>query len=418
MKKRKPSEELSNLLFALLNEEQDNMLSELILRSTEKILQEALEGEASDFLGRDWYERNEEFRGWRNGYQRKQCKCAEGRLNLRKPRIRGNSEKFESKIMKKLDSIDDKLRKIALEGYVRGLSTRDIEEVFTDENDDPLLSRSSMSNVTEKLYKEYEEFASRDLSGYDIIYLFIDGVYEAVRKYTRNQAILCCWGICSDGTKVMLHLQAATGESENSWDEFFEDMLSRGLRQPLLVVSDGAAALKKSITKKFPIAKRQRCISHKLRNISNKLPKDSQKEVLDKAREVYYAGDKETADVKAEKFIRRYSDKYPSAVKCFNDDLGACLTHLDFPEGHRKYIRTTNLIERSFVEEKRRTKIIPEHAHEKGAIGLVYSVLIRSALKWRRVKMTELELTQLKHLKELICPEKKNEEKISYELVA
>ena len=97
----------------------------------------------------------------------------------------------------------------------------------------------------------------------------------------------------------------------------------------------------------------------------------------------------------------------------------ACLTHLDFPEGHRRLIRTTNLIERSFVEEKRRTRIIPQHQNEKGAMKLVYGTLIRSAARWQRVTMSDLDLTILKNLKKTIAGKiVSDEDRISYLLAA
>lgn len=126
---------------------------------------------------------------------------------------------------------------------MRGLSTRDIESTFTDREDKALLSRSSVSQMTESLYTEYENFRNRDLSGYDVVYLFVVGVYESVRRYSQNQTILAAWAICSDGQKILLHLAAAGRESESSWGDFFEEMIGRGLRQPLMVTSDGQKGL-------------------------------------------------------------------------------------------------------------------------------------------------------------------------------
>ena len=210
---------------------------------------------------------------------------------------------------------------------------------------------------------------------------------------------------------------ASNSEATSNWETFFQDMLDRGLRQPLLIVSDGAKGVIRAITEKFPKAQRQRCIAHKIRNILSKVPMEVQAEIKGRVRSIYYAPDRVTAETLAESFIRDYTKKYPSMVKCFTDDMTACLTHLDYPEGHRRNIRTTNLIERAFVEEKRRTKIIPQHAHEKGAIGLVFSVLIRASESWRRVGMRELDLEILRNIKKFICPESGESEYLSYKLV-
>ncbi len=418
--KVRPLDELNKQLNAILFSEDNSLISNLILRATEKIIQQALEEEMNDFLGRRWYEHkpDKEFRGYRNGYQKRRFKTSEGTINIQKPRVRDNQETFESNVMQRLDRIEDKIEQIALESYVRGLSTRDIEKTFTDQDGKPLISRTGVSNMSSQLYQQYEEFASRDLSELDVVYLFIDGVYESVKNYTNKQGILCAWAICSNGSKELLHLMASNSEASANWEGFFEDMIGRGLRQPLLIVSDGAKGVIRAISQCFPNAQRQRCIAHKIRNILTKVPMKVEKEIKGRIKSIYYAPDRDTADALSARFISDYAEQFPAMIKCFTDDLSACLTHLEYPEGHRRSIRTTNLIERAFVEEKRRTKIIPQHAHEKGAIGLVFSVLIRASLSWRKVNMSELDKQILKHIRTIISPESADSELISYKLSA
>jgi transposase-like protein len=307
---------------------------------------------------------------------------------------------------------------MALEMYARGLSTRDIEATLTDEAGKPLLSRSSMSRLSEELYAEYEAFATRDLSGLDVVYLFLDGVYEAVRHYTLNQAILCAWGILSDGTKQMIHLEAVGSESRDAWGGFLEDLLARGMPHPLLVVSDGGKGAIAALNKHLPRSKRQRCLTHKLRNIGARAPRDMQDQLLAEAKAVYYAPTRSAAETLAEDFIRTYASSYPGVVKIFSEDLEACLTQLEFPLAHRVFIRTTNLIERAFVEEKRRTKTIPTHVNERGAIKLVFAVLIRASYAWRRVKMTNLDLAHLRTLRAVMCPDEPESKTLSFRLAA
>ena len=307
---------------------------------------------------------------------------------------------------------------MVMETIVRGLSFRDVEECFKDEEGEPLLSRGSMTGIMEEINKEYEEFRRRDLSEIDIVYLFVDGVYESVKKYTKNQTILCCWGVSSNGDKILLGLSAVTSESEISWGDFFEDLLNRGLRQPLLVVSDGNKGIIKAIVKYFPLAYRQRCIAHKMRNIMNKVPIDIQNIIKAEVHNIYYAEDENVAEVRASEFINKYSDKYPEMIRCFTDDLSSCLVQLKFPMTHRRIIRTTNLIERAFVEEKRRTKIIPCHQNEKGMMNLVFGVLIRASRNWNKVKMTETDFTLLRNIRKIILPNDNDMSNISYLVAA
>lgn len=419
--KVKPSEEKTKRLEELLGQEGALVFKDLVKVGMEKILQETLEGEVTEFLGREWYQRNQEgenTKGYRNGYYERSVKTSEGRLHLSAPRLRENDTEFESKILERIEVLEENVKRLSLEMYVRGLSTRDIEETFIDAEGKKLLSKSTVSKLNEKLQQEYEEFSQRDLSMFDVVYMFVDGVYECVRHYTNNQALLCSWAIMSDGTKQIISLMTVESESQTAWEMFFEDMLSRGLRQPLLVVADGSKGAKQAIIRSFPKAHRQRCIAHKMRNLVVKLPRDKQKEIIKEVRAVYYALEYDEAKVLAANFIEKYINQYPSMVKCFTEDLESCLTHLRFPKEHRQYIRTTNLIERAFEEEKRRTKVFPQHQSEKALTGLVYAVLWRASKKWYRITMTDTDLVLLKNIRKLICPNDLGSKLVSYCLAA
>jgi transposase-like protein len=406
-KKIRPSEKKSKQLQEILEREGMLEIEEFHRLGQEKLYQEALEAEVDEFLDRKWHKPMEKGTqgGYRNGYYSRKVSVPGSRLSLSVPRVRKTRSKFVSRLLKGCVHITEKLKTLALEMYVRGLSTRDIEEAFVDEKGEPFFGRNGVSQLSQRLYEEYQAFSQRDLSSLDVVYLFVDGVYEAVRKYTNGQALLCAWAICSDGKKRFLHLSAVQSESQEAWTAFFEDMQRRGLRQPLLVISDGGLGVVGAIQRRFPKADRQRCIAHKLRNLSAKLPKDISALVLPEFKAVYYAADRTAADILAGQIIDKYTHIYPAAVQCFND-------------GHRRYIRTTNLLERTFEEQKRRTKVLPQHQHERGAVGLVFAVLWRVSQKWQRVTMTSLELAQLRNIRTLICPKDDLTNFISYELAA
>lgn len=406
MRKIQPSEKISNEISELVEngcQQSDDLLTLLVKKSIEKILQEALEQEVTDQLGRDYYERNPQLNtGYRNGYEPRSFKTAEGKISVSVPQVRDTDSPYRSTILQNLKTRTSALERLAIEMYVRGLSTRDIEDTFKDDSGKSLISKDGVSQLTASLSEEYERFCQRALSGYDVVYLFVDAVYEKLRlSLGAKEAILCAWAILSDGSKVLLHLALGNKESYQCWTEFFRHMISRGLRMPLLVISDGAPGLIKAIEDCFPKSKRQRCLVHKLRNIADKLSRQGMDELLPKIKNVYYQTDKEVALIAATKVIETYSEKYPSAIKCFQDDLESCLAHLDFPMGHHRHIRSTNLIERCFLEQKRRTKVIPRFLDEKSCLKLVYATLIRVSEKWRRVKMSKLDLTLLKNIRKL-----------------
>jgi hypothetical protein len=148
-----------------------------------KLIQELLEAEVSETLGRDRYERGGKARGHRNGYKLRRLLTAEGALPVRLPQVRDTEEPFRSELWQGMRKRTDVLENLVLEMYVRGLSTRGIEDALREVGgDQPLLSRSSVSRLSETLWEEYEAFAQRDLGGYDVVHLFADAIYESLRE--------------------------------------------------------------------------------------------------------------------------------------------------------------------------------------------------------------------------------------------
>jgi transposase-like protein len=411
-----PSEKISNELSELFlngKDSQEDLLGLILKKSLQKTVQELLEQEIEKKLGRGYYERKEEPEFdhiYRNGYETRKLKTAEGKVDIEVPQLRNTPEPHRSDVLKLLGQRSAELERIVTEMYVRGLSTRDIEDLLRTPEGELLLNRSSVSEVTKSLNEEYTRFINRDLGCYDLIYLFVDGVYESLRRMTgRKEAILCAWGILATGEKIMLHLSLGNRENCETWTEFFREMQNRGLRVPMLIISDGGPGLKKAIDDCFPESMRQRCVAHKLRNISNKLNEEGQQEVMQLIKDVYYQTDREIAKMISMKVIDDYSSKYPSAIKCFQEDLDSCLNFMKFPVGHHRFIRTTNLLERTFEEQKRRTKTIPRFFDEKSCIKLVFGTMIRVSEKWKRMKMTEYELTLQRNMRSLFGWDKATE---------
>jgi putative transposase len=166
------------------------------------------------------------------------------------------------------------LGQLAIELDERGLSTRDIEDAFTDETGRRLLSRAAVSEITERLWTEDEAFSRRDLSEHGIVYLFVDGIAERLRPDQSREAVLAAWGIGEDGRKVLLALMAGSKEDTETMRAFFQDMRARGLGDPVLVISDGAPGLIRALEECFPRSARQRCLAHRMRNLAVKVPTD------------------------------------------------------------------------------------------------------------------------------------------------
>ena len=322
-------------------------LSEFVRMASTFMVQEGLEAEQADFVGHERYERGER-NGYRSGYKPSKL-------------LKGDSQMLEY---------------LATEMYACGWSTRDIEAAFTDDNGVCLLSRSGVSEVTEALWEEYEAFQQRDLSDIPVLYLFLDGLYEPLRMHgIQREAVLCAWAITTEG-----------------------DLVSRGLPVPLTITSDGAPGLLRAIDEVWPKSWRIRCWVHRMLNFKSKVPDHLWPEVKAHLNAIRDAPTREAGEATVRDVLKRFAKDCPSLCAALSDDLEALLNHLRVPWRHRKHVRTTNLIERSFVEERRRTKIIPRFFTEKSCLKLVHATLIRAADNWQRVGITATERAQLKLL--------------------
>jgi transposase-like protein len=369
----------------------------------EALLNRALEEERTDFVGRERYERTGSGaaeppeQGYRNGYKPGHVDTAEGRVNVAIPQVRQSEELFQPQTLAAVRGRSAELERLVVELYARGLSTRDIEATFRNqETGGCTLSRTAVSQVTEALWQEYEAFQQRDLSGFAVLYVFLDAVFEPLRRQGRTrEGILCAWGIDEDGHKVLLHLGMGNTESYESWLDFLRNVVARGLPTPLSITTDGAPGLMRAVGEVWPKSLRIRCWAHKMRGVLAKVPEDAQAEVKAFLETVRDAPTPEVGRQAAEDVLARYTALYPAAMRSFNDDLPASLVHLELPLAHRRHVRTTNLIERSFEEERRRTKILPRFWSEHSGLKLIFAVLWRASARWPRVHITSLECKQL-----------------------
>ena len=371
--------------------------TELVRLATRLIVEEALEAESRDALGRDYYEHGASpGQGHRNGVRTGRLKTAEGVVSYSAPQIAGRDESFRSEIRPQLKGNSAALEGLAVEMFARGLSVRDIEEAFRNDKGELLLSRTAVSEIGERLWNDYQEFATRDLGGHDIAYLFVDGVAERVRPGQRREPVLAAWGLTFEGKKVLLHLMSGSKEDHETVSAFFQDMRGRGLGDPLLVVCDGAAGIIKAIETCFPRSARQRCLFHRMSNLAAKISReDAWPDFGERARAAYQAPSRAIARDLARSLSKDFEREFPTAVSCFRDDFEACIAHLRMPVRHRKAIRTTNLLERLFGEERRRMKVIPNAWGERPVLKLMFAAMTRASQKWRPIGITGFERRQM-----------------------
>ncbi len=386
------------------------VLEEVMRLSARLVLQQVLEDEVTSWLGREWNSRSEGVRaGQRNGYGDLRVKTTAGPIDLRRPKLRNTAEAFASQLLGKGVVRTEPLEALVISGWVRGLSDRDIEALLAEAlGPEAALSKSTAGRVCARLRDDFEAFRSRDLSDIELDYLFVDGSHFKMHDGSRAEPVLVAYGITTLGRPVLLAVEPGGDESHDAWAGFLDDLTHRGLRPPLLVVSDGAAGLIGAIETKMPAALRQRCLIHRCRNVVAKVPAGRRDEIKAAFWEIFDLPEDiepgqeavNAAQAGIDGFARRYDRELPAAVRCLLTDRQALTAHLRLPAQHWRRIRHTNLIERTFGETRRRVKVIGRLPGEASCLTLVWAVLDRASGGWRGLTYTPAiarALTELRH---------------------
>jgi len=354
------------------------------------VLTSYLEAEVSTFLGAEPYERTPDRRGARNGRRRRQISCGVGRLDIDYPKVRNARHPFRSAVLDAWQRTSHTLVSTLPSLYLEGLSTRDVERALSPLCKDAPLSRSTVSRANEEIKQAFDRWRRRSLTEEEVVYLFLDGHYQGVRLGIKEkEAVLVAHGITKTGRRALLGVYLGGRESTESWKLMLHDLVERGLRQPLLVVSDGNPGLIRAVKETWPTVARQRCIVHRVRNVLARVPKKAHKEIRRSLNRIFYAASLEEALQAAREFAGRWQNVYPSAVETLGKGLADCLTFFRFPPRHRRRLRTSNGLERCFKEVKRRTRVVGRFPTEMSALSLIWSVMDRDATRWRGIVMDE-----------------------------
>ena len=382
------------------------------------LLQTALEAEVTEFLGRHRYERRKEAKeaknGSRNGFSPLSIKTTTGELTLQRPKLRGTTEAFASRLLGQGVCRTNAIESLIIAGYVRGLSTRDIEATLAEAlGKAATVSKSTVSRVCEAIKGEFDAFKARDLSEVELEYLFLDGSHFKMHPGAPAEPVLVAWGVTTDGKPVLLGIEPGSSESTDAWRDFLTSMTGRGLRQPTLIISDGGPGLIAAVELVFSRSARQRCLIHRARNLLAKVPKQAQGQLKAEFWAIWNDIEAEPGNAavaeatrRAKAFANKWAKLYPAAVDCLMSDFEHLVTYLRFPKQHWPRIRHSNFIERTFGETRRRVKVIGRLPGERSCLSLVWAVLDRSSRGWRGVEMTPKVVRQLQRLRQqLLSPE-------------
>jgi putative transposase len=271
------------------------------------------------------------------------------------------------------------------EAFLRGLSTRQVGRVVSTLTGE-VVSAQTVSRLIRELDEAVGEFHRAPLAD-EWAYLFLDGVSLRVRRPTGRKRVqmLVAYGVRRDGQRQLLAFLRSQGESQSAWEGLLGDLYRRGLRGEKLelILTDGCAGLAAAIQTVYPRVLHQRCWVHKMRNILEHVRKRDYDEVKRGAQAIYRAESRRQAAAAFRAFRQRWQPDYGPMVRRLERDLPELLSFFSFPRHLWKKLRTTNVIERCFVEVRRRTRPMVCFVNVKSVDRIIYSIFQRFTLEWK-----------------------------------
>jgi transposase-like protein len=366
------------------------VLESMVREQAQEFIQQILEEEVTELLGRGKSERREGVDapvGYRNGFGKpRHLTMSSGTITLRRPRVRDLDERFESRVLPLFARRTKEVGALIPELYLHGLAEGDFDLALRGLlGEDAPLSKPTIRRLKAVWAEEFEAWNRRPLEGREVVYVWVDGIYVKAGLERDKAALLVVIGAMSDGTKEVLTVTSGYRESTESWTGVFRDLLARGLVEPRLLVADGNPGIWAAAAQVWPGAEEQRCWNHKMRNVLDRLPKREQAEAKELLRAMVYAPSEAEALEAREAFRKRYGPWYPKAVETLEDDWERMVTFYSFPESHWKHLRTTNVVESPFAAVRLRTSAAKRFKQVEHATALIWKLLTVAEKRFRKL---------------------------------
>lgn len=366
----------------------DKLVEELLANGLEGLpellrvlLNASMQVEREKHLQADEYERTENRQGYANGYKPKTVKTRLGEITFAVPQVREGGF-YPSALEKGLRS-ERALTMTLAEMYVQGVSTRKVKEI-TEKLCGLEISSEQVSRATAQLDQVLQEWRERPLG--EIVYLLLDARYEKVRQsgQIRDAAVLVAIGIDAEGHRQVLGVSVSLSEHETHWKAFLKSLKERGMFGVQLVISDdheGLGAARRAVLGSIPW---QRCQFHLQQNAGAYLPRLAMRaEVAADIRSMFNAPDRTTAEEYLQVAIAKYATSAPRLSAWLEENLAEGFTVFDFPLEHRRFIRTTNNLERVNKEIRRRTRVVGVFPNEASCLRLISALLMEISEEWQ-----------------------------------
>jgi putative transposase len=361
-----------------------------------KWVQRLLEEEVTELLGRLKSRRRagvDAPAGYRNGYGRpRRLALAGGTVTLRRPRVRGLSERFESRVLPLFKRHTEAVGGLLPELYLHGLSQGDFDLALRGLlGDGAPLSASSVARLKAHWQAEYEAWRQRPLGDLEPVYLWADGVYVKAGLERDKAAVLVVVAALRDGSKVVLAVESGARESAESWAALLRDLKARGLSCPRLVVADGHLGLWAALARVFPQAREQRCWNHRIVNVLDRLPKRAQAVARPLLTAIPYADTREQAERRKREFQTWCAKRgHEAAGRALDEDWDRLVAFYAFPREHWRHLRTTNPVESPFAAVRLRTGAAKRYKKVANATAVIWKTLLVAEKSFRKLSAPEL----------------------------
>jgi putative transposase len=358
---------------------------EIVPELLRTIINAAMQGERQQYLQAAPYQHSEERQGHANGYKPKTVHTRVGNITFAIPQVREGGF-YPEALEKGLRSERAFLLALA-EMYVQGVSTRKVKAI-TEQLCGVSMSSTQVSHAAALLDDELEKWRNRPLGEYP--YLFMDAYYERVREdgQVRNLAVLSAVGVNPAGKREILGVSVSLSEHEVHWRTFLESLKARGLGGLQLIVSDAHEGLKAARLAVFGGIPWQRCQFHLQQNAQAYVPhKYMLAEVAEDIRTIYNAPDRTTADAYLAKTVQKYQKTASRLSEWMAANIPEGLTIFAFPSSHRRWIRTTNGVERLHREVRRRARVVSIFPNPASCLRLVSAILSEISEEWLTGRM-------------------------------
>lgn len=360
--------------------------------AVKRLIETNLEVQVQDLIGSRHWVHNPNRNTYRNGYYERGLFTSLGHIaKINVPRIRDGGIDF--RIFKKYQRRCRSVDKLLMNMFLSGVSTRRVEEVLEPLYGPKAVSAGLVSKVTKVLDEQVKRFHNKKLiDKYE--YIILDAIYLNARSpiKKKRRCVLVAYGLWTIENRGKIKVKrelidfqvAGHGESESAWNKFLNGLYYRGLKgeRLKLIVTDGNEGLQNAINVVYPNALPQRCWFHKLQNLSKKLPKRLQVACIGGARDIYNAGSYNEAVMEYKRWIRRWRLAAPKTVKCLEENIEELLNFFKCPKEIWKKIRTTNIIERTFREVRRRTRPMSCFQNTASLERIIYAIFYRMNKKY------------------------------------